>query len=117
LVRILLAHGADVGAPDEFGQTPLHAAAKSGHMDLAELLIAHGGDVGKPDKSGETPLHAAAWSGRTDLAELLISRGAEVNAKDHRGETPLDEAKRALKVHKRDADKRMIDLLKKHGAK
>ncbi|MFO7734555.1 MAG: ankyrin repeat domain-containing protein [Candidatus Aminicenantes bacterium] len=114
---LLLAKGADINAKNDSGWTPLFNACEYYQPELARILIALGADVGAPDKFGQTPLHAAAGRGHMDLAELLISKGAEVNAKDRRGETPLDKAKFALKVHKRDAYRKMIDLLKKHGAR
>jgi ankyrin repeat protein len=42
----------DVNARDDFGLTPLHAAAQEGHMEVAELLIAKGADVNAKDGIG-----------------------------------------------------------------
>ncbi len=114
---LLLAKGADINAKNDSGWTPLFNACEYYRPELARTLIAHGADVGAPDEFGQTPLHAAAGRGHMDLAELLISKGAEVNAKDRLGKTPLDRATFALEVHKQDAYKKMIDLLKKHGAR
>ena len=44
-VKQHLAAGTDVNAKNEWGVTPLHNAALSGHKKTAELLIANGADV------------------------------------------------------------------------
>lgn len=57
-VRYLIesgAHGANDS--DEFGYTPLHAAASYGHLELAEYLLAKGADPGLVDPDGDGPLH------------------------------------------------------------
>jgi ankyrin repeat protein len=74
---------------DERGETPLHWAAKSNSMDVAELLISKGADVNAEDKYGNTPLFVAAKSNSRDVVELLIAKGINVNAEDKYGNTPL----------------------------
>ena len=63
IARLLLDHGANVGAKDEFGRTPLHD-------------VSHG--VYSPEEAG------------IGVARLLLERGADMNAKTRSGETPLD---------------------------
>ncbi|KAG2384042.1 uncharacterized protein HKW66_Vig0151950 [Vigna angularis] len=41
-VNVLLEHGAEVDIVDDVGYTPLHCAAKAGHLQLALFLITHG---------------------------------------------------------------------------
>jgi len=113
---LMVAKGADIDARNNMGWTPLFNAVQY-RPDLALALIANGADVNATDKFGQAPLHMAVRTGRMDVVELLISRGAAINAKDGNGETPLQRAKSTYQALKRDADKRMIDLLKKHGAK
>ena len=40
-VTLLLAHGADVNARNDWGYTALHNAAYKGHKEVVELLLAH----------------------------------------------------------------------------
>lgn len=44
----------------EDGQTPLHKAAQSGNLRIAEFLVACGAKVGVAAVNGVTPLHLAA---------------------------------------------------------
>ncbi|MEN6560778.1 MAG: ankyrin repeat domain-containing protein [Acidobacteriota bacterium] len=116
VAALMVAKGADINARNNMGWTPLFNAVQY-RPDLALVLIANGADVNAVDKFGQAPLHMAVRTGRIDVVELLVSRGADINAKDGNGETPLQRAKSAYQAVKRDADKKMIDLLKKHGAK
>lgn len=44
-VKLLLTHGAEVSAQDEYGFSPLHTAAALGFLQVTALLIVHGADV------------------------------------------------------------------------
>ncbi|HWB99744.1 MAG TPA: ankyrin repeat domain-containing protein, partial [Bryobacteraceae bacterium] len=86
--QMLLDAGADVNARNDFGLTPLIAAA--GDRDKVRLLLAKGADVNARSKLGRTPLMiAAATAGCSDIVELLIAKGADVTAKDGMGTTAL----------------------------
>lgn len=41
IAEALLAHGADINAPDEKGWTPLFWAASSGYTDIVAFLVDH----------------------------------------------------------------------------
>ncbi len=83
-VRLLLAHGADPNGGDEgFGrqETPLHWAASSDDVDVAEALIDGGADIEAPGGSiaGGTPLDNAVGYSCWRVARLLIQRHARVD--------------------------------------
>ena len=101
-MEALIEAKADVSLADNFGSTPLFAAAqegrtacarlllqngaeaglsvwaaaRQGHFEVARLLIAHGADVDKPSNDGSTPVKAARAAGYDDVADLLIGAGA-----------------------------------------
>lgn len=61
-VRLLLRHGAALGATDSRARTPLHSAAApwwQENAELAALLIDAGADVHAHDRDGRTPLDLA----------------------------------------------------------
>ncbi len=72
-----------------FGYTPLHAAARGGHLKCAELLLAKGVRANLRDAEGNTPLALAATHGRGEMVGLLLSRGASPRDGDLAGSTPL----------------------------
>jgi len=111
-VKEALANGGDVnGIIEQDGWHPLHAAADRHNKEIVELLLAKGAKVNA--KGGffqETPLHVAADRYQLAIAEVLIAHGADVNAKNKDGQTPL------FLARTKNA-KKIIALLKKHGAK
>ncbi|MBJ9920604.1 MULTISPECIES: ankyrin repeat domain-containing protein [Burkholderia] len=77
------------------GETPLHHAARRGHLHGAALLLAHGADVHSVDEFGLTPLHHAAEQGHRDVVLQLIAFGARPERKSYDGQTASDLAKDA----------------------
>ena len=72
-VKQHLADGADVNAKNDFGSTPLIAAALKGHKEIAELLISQGADVNAKNNRGQTPLD---WA-EVEIADLLRKHGGK----------------------------------------
>ena len=98
VLKLLLAHGADVNARNKEGDTPLLATFDGPHGSFAQsLLIAHGTDVTIHGKYGRTALHYALFSDddRSQggaFNDRLIAHGADVNARDQNGQAPLHSA-------------------------
>ncbi|MCC7477342.1 ankyrin repeat domain-containing protein [bacterium] len=65
---------------DFYLETPIHQAAKFGHVGLVSMLIERGAAVSPEARNGLTPLHLAACYGQVEAARLLIKTGADVNA-------------------------------------
>ncbi len=89
LVRECLAGGADPGARDKGGITPLHWATGGGRAEAINALLAGGADPKARDKDGWTPLHWAAENGRAEAIAALLAGGADPNVGNKEGQTPL----------------------------
>jgi ankyrin repeat protein len=79
MVRVLISHGADVNAEDEWDDTPLHEAMTGdrAEADMVRLLAAHGADVNAENDLGGTPLGRAAGFKDIDVVEALLACGAK----------------------------------------
>ena len=69
--------------------TPLVAALRGKHFEVAELLHRNGADVDVRDGSDDTPLCEACRAGVTDVAQWLLNHGADVNPQGCRSGHPL----------------------------
>jgi len=91
-----------------FNQTPLHIAARKGHLELVSFFVGYCNmNINAVDANGSTPLHQAVSNDQdwTNLAKIgaplnqphycssivlyLIQSGASVNIQDKDGKTPL----------------------------
>jgi uncharacterized protein len=79
-VRMLVAAGADPNADTgaDAPETPLHWAASSDDVEVADALIDAGADLERPGGSIGTPLDNAIGYGCWHVARLLVQRGARV---------------------------------------
>jgi truncated hemoglobin YjbI len=77
LVRKLVRAGADVNACGGVTRaTPLHMAARRGHVKTAGALLDCGAALEAKDSKGDTPLQRALNCRRDGVAQLLLERGA-----------------------------------------
>ncbi|VDM95657.1 unnamed protein product, partial [Thelazia callipaeda] len=75
----------------EYGFTPLHLAAQSGHDALVRMLLNQGVQVDATSTTMSViPLHLAAQQGHIAVVGMLLSRSTQQqHTKDWRGRTPL----------------------------
>jgi uncharacterized protein len=90
IARLLIEAGADPDARTadppssaDPGETPLHWAASSDDVDVAEVLIDGGADIEAPDGSIGSPLDNAVGYACWHVARLLVARGARVDKAWH----------------------------------
>ena len=89
-VFLLLKHGADVNKADDYGQTPLHAAAVRGDIPKLELLLSHGANLDATTKTGrdrELANSPLAIAKNVETAKYLIGKGASLQPAT--GDAPL----------------------------
>lgn len=71
IVKLLLAHGADINAQNKTGFTPIHHAAENNQKEVVLLLKREGADVSIPNKRGIKPMETALMKRNNAIAELL----------------------------------------------
>ena len=72
------------------GFTPLHYAARQGHIETVELLLEGGADIDQQSAGdNSSPLLVAVINGNYDLAKMLLERGADPNLVSDDGVGPL----------------------------
>ncbi len=64
-------HPGNMAATDQYGNTPLHAAAAFGSEDSVDYLLAIGADPNIKNLAGETPADLAEKAGHPDIANRL----------------------------------------------
>lgn len=91
----LLSFGAAVNVRGGTNWTPLHIAARDGHLTLVQLLVEQDADInamGGPAEATATALHLASTRGHTAVVMMLLELKADVNSVNCAGETPLMKA-------------------------
>jgi hemoglobin len=95
VVELLIKHGANVNGQSGPGKsTPLHMAARRGHVIIGECLLAAGANIEMRDSKGETPLRRAVNCGQIGMVRLLMAHGANAYSRDRKGQTVLSSARR-----------------------
>ena len=74
------------------GVTPMHVAARAGHVDILSILHEHGADLEGRVINGQSPLHRALMGEKLEAAKCLLDYGADINARTDDGRTPLYQA-------------------------
>jgi len=88
-VRALIAHKADVNAPQVDGATALHWAIYKDDEEMVDLLIRSGANVKAANRDGVTPLAMASLYGKPAMITKLLKAGAEATEVGPNGQTVL----------------------------
>lgn len=114
VVRKLLATGANVNYPDQYGYPPVSRIKGEGFGYFMRLLLEAGADLSLGRVPvGTTQLIEQLRAGKVENTELMIAAGADLNAPDRQGITPLVYA---LYTSFRDPNRRILRALLKGGA-
>ena len=74
VARLVLGHGTNATAQDEYKRTPLHEARS---VEVAQLLLEHGADASIQNNMNQTPLQAASAKEHCELMEFLSRHGTD----------------------------------------
>ncbi|XP_004449111.1 ankyrin repeat and SOCS box protein 9 [Dasypus novemcinctus] len=77
-VKLLLQYGA-CPHPESDLASPIHEAAKRGHVECVDVLAAHGGNIDRHISHLGTPLYLACENEQLACARKLLESGASVN--------------------------------------
>ncbi|KAL8702560.1 MAG: hypothetical protein Q9201_004277 [Fulgogasparrea decipioides] len=88
-LEVLIRKGASLTAFDDCGNTPIHKAAQTGHVDAVRLFLNQGVASNLRSKEGDTPLHWATSRGSLEMIDLLLDHGADITTRNDAGETAL----------------------------
>lgn len=111
LLKLILAHGAEVNMVDPYGQTPLHAmtyGASKTMVGAIQLLLDHGAALTAKNADDNTPLHLAVQTSAWEVVQLLLRHGADLDSRNQNGESPMD-----LLCHRRDREQFSFNRNKK----
>jgi ankyrin repeat protein len=94
IIRLLLKKGANIGAKDFIGDTPLHYLARKDddneiNITLSNYLITAGADVNAKNIYNITPLFYSVSANNLKMTRLFHLRGADFNLRTNEGATPL----------------------------
>jgi ankyrin repeat protein len=98
-----------ISLKDNLGNTPLHNAAITGSVAMAEILLSKGADINAVNTRMNIPLVEAIVNKREEVSRLLIERGSDLSKRNLTGDTPLHFAVRVSSVS-------IVSLLIEKGA-
>jgi len=84
-----LTSGEDIDQSDQYGGTPLCAAATHGHLEIVMSAIKAKADINKANSLGRTPLMLACQGNHVEVASYLLECGADIQVKDRERHTAL----------------------------
>ncbi len=80
IVQLLLDAGAEIDAADQYGDTPLQAAAAAGNVEVVKLLVKAGANQNAARGGGRSALFEASMRGHAGIVRTLLQAGTDVEA-------------------------------------
>ena len=113
--ELLEVYGVTAGITDHLGETPLHAAAGCGQIQVMEFLLNHGAALESVNNQGYTPLSFACWWGQLTAVAFLLEKGADkdLNILNHSIRRGIQKPLHAASEH---GQLKVVQLLHQHGA-
>jgi len=113
IIKLLVAHKANVDARDCLGQTPLHRAAHWGQTAIVRYLISVGADFTALDQLFQSPEELARNHGFPETAEVIQKsiRSLERRALSHYTPKQQQEMRKQLELKTREDRRRKTELL------
>jgi ankyrin repeat protein len=113
MIRHLISRGVPVNATDRYGNTPLHYAARTDHVEAMQALLDAGAEVDPVNEEGITPLRQLFLKQpfNVDAIDLLLSRGANMHQSSKEGVSVKEYAR--IVAHD---DQRLLDLFEKYDS-
>jgi len=102
----------DPNVQDVHSMTPLHYAAKRGHLSCVEYLVNHGAKLETKNTVGQTALHIASQASPAEfieVARVLLLAGADPNTSSDHGMRPIHRVSKSGNID-------LLSMLVKFGA-
>jgi uncharacterized protein len=91
IIQLLLRHGCDPSAKDNYGTTALFWAANKGHLIATKIMLETDRvGIDAHDDKGSTALHVAVLGEHEAVVSLLLSHGHDTTIQDKDGATAFD---------------------------
>ena len=90
--RLILQQGVNLETVNKQDDWPLHAAVRTGNLEVVNLVLEAGAAINMPNIDGDTPLHLAARAGNTALVKAILRKGAALDITNQKQRTPLETA-------------------------
>ena len=86
----LIDQHANVNYANGKGETPMHAAASQGHLQILQLLRSKGARHDRRTVGGWYPLHHAVRFGHVQAARYLLNMGTPLHVRTREGKSVFD---------------------------
>lgn len=93
IVIDLVERGANVNYLNRNRETPMHAAAARGHLEVMQYLRSYNAYLHPRTVENWVPLHHAVRFGHQNVVSYLLANGAPLNLKTRTGQSVFDIAK------------------------